>query len=390
MKALYFDCFSGISGDMCLGALADAGAGLGPIKRELGKIALKGYSISSRRVARAGIDALSVRVSLKAKEPSRKWDDIKSIITRSALPDVVKERSLKCFRRLFEAEAKVHGSSADEVHLHELGATDALVDIVGTMVAVELLGVRRVYASAINVGSGTVRAAHGVLPVPAPATAELLKGIPVFSSGPAFELTTPTGAAIISTLSSGFGPMPPIAINSIGYGAGGRDIEGHPNALRVMVGEMAGDIVADEAVMVVEATIDDMSPQVYEYAIERLLAAGALDAWLTPVIMKKSRPGVVLTVLCAGEAQPDVIETLFRETTTIGVRHYRAGRTVLGREIGEASTPWGKVRVKVSSLGEEVVQRTPEYEDCAALARDAGVPVLDVIDAARAGLRKKR
>ena len=389
MKALYFDCFSGISGDMCLGAIADAGGGLAPIKREIGKLGLTGYSISARRAARAGIDALSVSVRLKGKEPARGWAEIKSIITRSALSDAVKERSLACFRRLFETEAKIHGSSPDEVHLHELGATDALVDIVGTMAAIELLGVERVYASAINVGSGVVRAAHGMLPVPAPATAELLKGIPVYASGPAFELTTPTGAAIVATLCSGFGQMPAISIGSIGYGAGGRDIEGYPNALRAIVGEVPAETSADDGVVVIEATIDDMSPQVYEYAIERLLAEGALDVWLAPVIMKKSRPGVVLTVLCTDETRPAVIETLFRETTTIGVRHHRAGRTVLDRRIEDAATPWGKVRIKVSSMGEKVVQRTPEYEDCAALARKSGVPLLDVIEAAKKYQKKR-
>ncbi len=391
MKALYFDCFSGISGDMCLGALADAGGGLAPIKRELVKLGIAGYSIGSRRVSRSGIDALSVRVGLKGKEPARRWAGIRSIITRSGLSSAVKERSLACFRRLFEAEAKVHGGQYDDVHLHELGATDALVDIVGTMVAIELLAVERVYASAINVGSGTVRAAHGVLPVPAPATAEVLKekNIPVYSCGPAFELTTPTGAAIVATVSSGFGQMPAMAIGSIGYGAGGRDTEGHPNVLRAMVGEVSAVTSTDDSVTVVEATIDDMSPQVYGYAIERLLAAGALDAWLAPVIMKKSRPGVVLTVLCTEEARPAVIETLFKETTTIGVRHHRAGRTVLDRRIEEAATPWGKVRVKVSSMGAEVVQRTPEYEDCAALARNSGIPLLDVIEAAKKSQKKR-
>lgn len=389
MKVLYLDCFSGISGDMCLGAMVGAGVGFGALKREIAKLGLGGYSISSRRVQRAGIESVKITVRLTAQEPARGWREINGIIARAELSDRVKERSLDCFRRLFEAEARVHGGKPELVHLHELGATDALIDIVGTMISMELLGVDKVFSSAINLGSGTVKAMHGVLPVPAPATLELLKGVPVYSSGPALELATPTGAAIAATLSEGFGPMPLMSVGAVGIGAGGHDPEGHANVLRVIIGEGMGVAAReDEGIWVVEASIDDMNPQVYEYVIGRLLETGALDVALAPVIMKKSRPGVIVKALCPANARTSVIETLFRETTTIGVRHYPVQRTVLDRKFEDAQTPWGKVRVKVSSLRAEVVRATPEYEDCVRLAKSSGVALLDVMDAARASFSR--
>lgn len=380
MRVLYFDCFSGISGDMCLGALVDAGVKFSALKREVSKLGLTGYTLSAKRVWRCGIGATSVSVKLKGRQHARKWADIEGIISGSALGETVKARSLACFELLFKAEGKVHGAPPKDIHLHELGATDALVDITGTMAAVELLGVDQVYCSAINVGAGTVKAAHGVLPVPAPATELVLRGMPIYSSGPAYEMTTPTGAAIAATLSRRFGPMPAMSVTASGYGAGGRDPQGHPNVLRVMLGEPAAQ--ADD-VWVIEANIDDMNPQVYAYASERLFEAGALDVWMTPVMMKKARPATVLSVLCDEAAKPRVIETLFRQTTTIGVRHHKAARTVLERKITKAKTPWGVVRVKVSSYHGKVMRATPEYEDCANLAREFNVPLLEVIEAAR-------
>ena len=382
MTLAYFDCFSGISGDMALGALVDAGLPLEDLRAELAKLGLSGYSLGSRKVLRSGLSATKVDVILDAKEqPARRLADIRRIIDGSALGPSAKRKSLDIFTRLAMAEAMVHGTTPEEVHFHEVGAVDAIVDIVGAVVGLELLGINEVIASPVNVGSGSVHTAHGRLPVPAPATAELLKGIPLYASSISFELTTPTGAAIISTLASSFGPLPQLTVRRTAYGAGGRDLPHTPNVLRLFVGEYASPYEEDRAVLI-ETSIDDLNPQIYGHLIERLLETGALDAYLAPIVMKKGRPGVLLSVLAGKEKADELLDILFRETTTIGVRIQEVGRKKLSRELLDVRTPYGTVRVKVSRRGDEVLTVTPEYEDCKRLAREHRVPIRSVMQEA--------
>ena len=388
MTIAYFDCFSGISGDMTLGALVDAGLPIDVLRQELAKLDLPGYTLSSEQVRRSGLAATKVHVVLDEKEqPARRLADIQRIINSSSLSPVVKQKSLSIFQRLAEVEAKVHGTTPDKVHFHEVGAVDALVDIVGSIIGLEHLGVTEIIGSPVNVGAGTVHTAHGKLPVPAPATAGLLIGIPLYSSSITFELTTPTGAAIISTLASSFGPLPRMKIDRIAYGAGNKDLPGQPNVLRLMIGELATPYEEDTSV-VIETNIDDMNPQLYGHVIETLMAQGAQDAFLTPIIMKKGRPAVQLTVLADALTSDALLDTVFRETTSIGVRIHEVGRRKLDREVRPVRTPFGMVHVKISRRGSEVLTVTPEYEDCRKLALEKGVPLKSVIDAAAGEARE--
>jgi uncharacterized protein (TIGR00299 family) protein len=390
MTLAYFDCFSGISGDMTLGALVDAGVSLDVLRSELAKLGLPGYTLAHEQVWRSGLAATKVHVHLDEQEqPARHHADIRQIIESSALPATVKHKSLAVFQRLAEAEAKVHGTTPDRIHFHEVGAVDAIVDIVGSVIGLELLGVTGIIASPVNVGSGTVHTAHGKLPVPAPATAELLRGIPLYSSSITFELTTPTGAAILTTLAGSFGPLPHMRARVVAHGAGGKDLPGQPNVLRLFLGEYAAPDEEDASVLI-ETNIDDMNPQVYEHLVERLLQAGAHDAFLTPIIMKKGRPGVLLSVLTDEQRREALLDILFRETTSIGVRIQTVGRRKLTREVREVETAYGKVRVKVSMRGDEVMTVTPEYEDCRKLASEKQVPLKQVMDEAKAAFIKDK
>jgi len=393
MKIAYFDCFSGISGDMCLGALVDAGVPLKEIERGLKKLKLKGYAFRETKVLRAGIAATKVDVLLKAESgergaESRRWKDIQKIIKDSSLSEKIKDQGLQVFRNLFEAEARVHGSTIEKTHLHELGCVDCLVDIFGTLIGLSILGVEKVYSSPVNLGSGSTKTSHGIMPVPAPATAELLKGVPCYSSGPAFEMTTPTGAVLLKTLSSGFGTQPLFSSERIGIGAGNKDPEERPNILRIMVGETDAAI-QDETVTIIETNIDDMNPQIYEYVMERLFNAGALDVYLTQVVMKKSRPGVLLTALCSAEKKSELINIILKETTTIGVRFYETNRVTMKRDIKQVQTEFGKISVKQSALGSSI-KITPEYDDCKKIARNTGLSLLAVMDNVRKVNRRKR
>lgn len=384
VKVAYVDCFSGISGDMFLGALVDAGVPLQEIEKGLKKMPVTGYSLAARKVKRNGISATKVDVVLKpgkhGPQPAgRMWKDIRAIIQASSLPEKIRKRGHAIFQSLFEAEARVHGSPISRTHLHELGAVDCLVDIFGTLIGLTYLGIERVMASSVNLGGGSTRTSHGILPVPAPATAELLRGIPCHASGPSFELTTPTGAAILSATSSGFGPMPHCRISAIGAGAGEADPAGWPNLLRLFLLETEEGVPHD-SVTVIETNIDDMNPQVFEFVIERLFEAGAADFFLTQVIMKKSRPGVLLTVLCNTGKRDALIDIILRETTTIGVRFYDANRVTMSREIREYPSKYGNIRVKTSRLGKSLMKSSPEYEDCKKRARETGLPLRDIID----------
>ena len=383
MTLAYFDCFSGISGDMTLGALVDAGVSIDALRTELARLDLSGYEIRSEKVNRSGIAATKVHVILDKKDQkARRLSDIIKIIESSSLSLQVKNKSARIFQRLADAEAKVHATTPDRIHFHEVGAVDAIVDIVGSVIGLELLGVSQIMSSAINVGSGTVQTAHGTLPVPAPATAELLAGIPMYQSTTQFELATPTGAAIISTLGSAFGNLPVMKIDRIAYGAGGEDFPGRPNVLRLMIGELVPPHDEDTSI-VIETNIDDMNPQVYDHIIGKLMQRGAQDVYLTPIIMKKGRPGILLSILTDKENMQQILNTLFAETTTIGVRMHEVFRTKLPREIREVETMYGKVRVKVSKSGEHILTITPEYEDCRKIAEAKSVPLKVVMEEAR-------
>jgi pyridinium-3,5-bisthiocarboxylic acid mononucleotide nickel chelatase len=383
MIIAYFDCFSGISGDMTLGAIVDAGVPIEVLRAELAKLSVAGYEITALKVNRSGVSATKVHVSLDEKEqPRRHLGEICTIIKGSPLSPTIKQKCVTIFEKLAQAEAKVHGTTPDRVHFHEVGAVDALVDIVGSVIGLDILGVDSIAGSPINLGSGSIKSAHGMLPVPAPATAELLKGIPSYGSSIPFELTTPTGAVILSTLGSSFGPMPLMKFARVAYGAGERDIAGQPNVLRLMIGDLPAHYSEDTSI-IIETNIDDMNPQVYDYLMERLMQQGAHDVYLTPIIMKKGRPAILLSVLTETSNTEAVLDTLFRETSSIGVRILDVGRKKLDREIREVETTYGKVRIKISSRGGEVLTATPEFEDCRKIAEDKHVPLKAVMEEAK-------
>ncbi|MBZ5592075.1 MAG: nickel pincer cofactor biosynthesis protein LarC [Acidobacteriia bacterium] len=372
MRICYLDAFSGISGDMLVGALVDAGADSSAIIDALRSLA-GGAAVSFEKVKRCGIAASKFHVAAEEAPKHRHLSGVLKMIEGASLPDRVKQNASAVFQRLGEAEAAVHQTPIEKVHFHEVGALDSIADIVGACLGFELLGVDAIYSSPLNLGSGTVKGEHGVMPVPAPATAALVAGKPVYSRGPAVELTTPTGAAVAVTLAREFGPLPPMRISSIGYGAGDRDFTEQANVLRVFVGEPSGAVEA-ASVVVIEANIDDSSPQVLGYAMERLLEAGALDTTLEPIQMKKGRPGTLLRVISTPEQRTELAKIVFHETTTLGVRLYTAERLVEMRRWVEVETPHGKVRMKVSDHS-----FAPEYEDCRALARATGVALKDII-----------
>lgn len=390
-KILYLDCFAGLSGDMLLGAIVDAGVNLSDIIEILKGIPISGYEIKEESVKRSYIEAKKVTVSVRGKGgTAKRWKDIKRIIAQARLPEGIKDRGFSIFKSLFEAEGIVHGSAYDEVHLHELGAIDCLIDVFGSLAGLHLLGIDRILSSAVNLGSGTVTTEHGIMPVPAPAVIELLKGVPIYSSGPAAELTTPTGAAILKGVVDEFRPIPVMNLIRRGYGAGTKDFEGFPNVLRIIIGsvqhqqgkespkshETFGGI--SEEIAVIETNIDDMNPQIYEYLFERLFEVGALDVFLTQVIMKKGRPGILLTVLCNEDNIEGIISTLFKETTTLGLRFYRASRRILKREIVEGCLGNERIRIKVARF-DGYKKATPEYEDCKRIAKDKGLPLIDIM-----------
>lgn len=387
MKIAYFDCFSGISGDMCLGAFVDAGLDIGMIAEELKKIPIKDYQLISNKVIRSGITSTKVDVVIYEGNPShsqgRKWVDIAEIINSSSLSAQIKEKGFLIFRRLFEAEAKIHGEPYDRIHLHELGAVDCFIDIFGTLIALELLEVERFYTSEINLGGGSVNTSHGILPIPAPATLELLKGYPVYSSGIQFELTTPTGALIISGLKAIYSPLPMLFVEKIGYGAGNKDIKNMPNLLRVLIGQESSQssrLANEDMVIVIETNIDDMNPQFYEDVMERLFNAGALDVTLENIMMKKGRPAIKLTIISHEKDFSSLTEILFRNTTTIGIRFYSAQRTTLNREIKTIKTKLGDVRIKISKIGNRTINISPEYDDIKVLSKKTDLPIKRIIE----------
>jgi uncharacterized protein (TIGR00299 family) protein len=405
--ALHFDCFAGIAGDMALGALLDLGVPESAVRAELERLPVGGYRLERERVRRGALMGTKIRVIVEgadahahahgageahdprhphdAHHAHRHYRDIRALLT-GALAGDVRARALDIFERIAAVEARLHGLPVDEVAFHEVGAVDSIVDIVGTAAALAWLAPSAVTARPVPLGSGSVETAHGRLPIPAPATLELLAGAPVEAGGADAELTTPTGAAILAASAGAYGPLPPLRVVGVGWGAGDRELADRPNLLRVVAGRPARAVVDEPAGahVVVEANIDDMSPQLCEPLVEALLAAGALDAWLQPIVMKKGRPALLVGALCEAARQGEVAAALFRESTTLGVRHHPVGRTVLERRFVEVQTEFGAVPIKVAGDGDRPYNVAPEYEACRALARQHGVPVKQVYLAALA------
>lgn len=379
---LHFDCFSGISGDMILGALVDAGLPVKDLVESLKGIRLKGYEVRSKKVLRGGLHATKVEVLIRdglrsPLSPSQ----IHRLITASSLPGAVKDVSLATFDRLVRAEGTAHRVSPKDVRFHEVGGLDSLVDVVGCAIGCHLLGVTQVTASAVNLGSGVLHSSHGRLPVPGPAVAAMAKGIPVYSAGPERELTTPTGLALLTTLAREFGPLPLITPQAIGYGAGSADPQGWPNALRVFLGDSrTGSQDSAEVVVQIETNLDDLQPQAYESVTDRVFACGALDVTLTPVIMKRGRPGIVLSALAPREKAEAVVRAILRETTALGVRIQEIRRRVLPRAIHTVRIAGGEVRVKVAEVEPGTIKAAPEYSDCKRLADHTGRPVREIME----------
>ena len=388
MRVAYLDCFSGVSGDMLLGALLDAGVPREKLEEELAKLALPGYRLRVSRVKRGFIAATAVEVELTEQAPARRLQDILALLEDSQLSVSAKARAKQVFLRLAEAEGKVHGAAPEEVHLHELGAVDAIVDVVGAVAGLAALGVEKVVCSPLPLGQGWVKFGHGESPVPAPAVTELAKGIPVYQGESEGELTTPTGAAIVTTICQEFGPLPAMRIAAIGYGAGSRELP-RPNLLRLYLGESADRPAATaDTITVLETNLDDMNPEFHEHVLARLFRAGAVDAYLTPILMKKNRPAVLISVLCAPAKTGELAEVLFRETTTLGVRVRESQRWCLERAWVEIETEWGKVRVKLGRLGEELTTLAPESDDCRRLAETTGAPLKTIYEQALARARE--
>jgi hypothetical protein len=384
-RIVYFDCASGAAGDMLLGAAVDLGLPLERLRDELARLPVQGYRLETERVSRSGLAATKVHVRLDGEDKThRHLRHVLEIIDGSTLDTAVKEKAAALFRRLADAEAAVHGTSPEKVHFHEVGALDSIVDVVGGVIALRSLGAERFVSSPLNLGTGTVTMSHGTFPVPPPATARLVTGVPVYGDGEG-ELVTPTGALLVTGHATEYGPLPAMRIEASGHGAGSRDTRGRPNVLRLIVGQE--DARAEGRVLVLETEVDDAAPQLLGPLLEQLLAAGALDAFFTPVQMKKGRPGVLVTVLAPPDRREAIEELLFRETTTLGVRRQEWLRTELERETATVATPYGPVRVKVGRRGTVVYNAWPEFEDCQRLAAEAGVPVKEVLAAALAAWR---
>ena len=394
MRIIYFDCIAGISGDMSLAALVDAGADFAAVREGLGTLPIEPFSVEIEETETYGLRAKRVSVHTESTAVIRTYSSIRTLLDASKLPPEALNLAHRIFRRLADAEAMVHGKEVELVTFHEVGAIDSIVDIVGTALALSMLGVDRIFASPVPTGFGMAKTEHGATPIPAPATVELLRGAPLFSRGVPVELTTPTGAAILAATVEGFGDMPALRIESVGYGAGTHRLD-FPNVLRVLVGEEApaAQRSAPEpsitGEIALETNIDDLNPELYEFVLERLFAAGAQDAWLTPIVMKKGRPAVTISVLCSADREPAMKQVLFTETGTLGIRSTRVEKHALERDVVKVETRHGAVAVKVGYLEGRPVTVAPEYEDCARVAREAGVAARDVYEEAVALARRE-
>lgn len=378
MKALYFDLIGGASGDMILGAMVDAGLSINKLKELLSGLNLKEFDIQAKIVDKNGFTATKVDVLVTEQPPERHLKEIKDIIQKSSLPPAVQNRALQIFERIAKTEATIHNKSIDQVHLHELGGTDTIIDITGTLLALDHLEISKIYASPVPLGKGFIKGAHGQIPLPSPATISLLKGIPIYGRDIDAELVTPTGAALLAELVDDFGPAPPMVLETVGYGAGGRDLS-IPNLLRVFIGEISSsDSATLDHLAVLETNLDDLNPEIYPYVIESLFAAGALDVTLTPIQMKKNRPGTQIQVLCEPSMMDSMRSILFRETTTLGIKQILVDRYSLPRTIQEVETPYGKIRVKIAEISPNIKKISPEFEDCRRAAQEHGIPITDI------------
>jgi len=393
MKIGYFQCFAGISGDMILGSLVHAGLKFEDLKAELNKINISGFQLEKKTVVKNGITGTKIDVITEEEHAHRHLKDILGIIEKSELSATVKEKCSKIFTGLAEAEAKIHNTTKEKIHFHEVGSMDAIVDVVGSVCGLELLGIEKIYASPLHVGSGFTKCAHGTIPLPAPATLELLKNVPIYSQGINKELVTPTGAAIITTLAESFGEMPNISVQAVGYGAGTRDLQ-IPNLLRLTIGEKKtshlstkdsirfggrGEVQAGTAVMI-EVNIDDMNPEFFDYLFSRLFKAGAQDVFLQRIQMKKNRPANILSILVHHDDLNKIVGIIFKETTTIGVRTYPVTKYMLPYEIKTISTGFGDIKVKIARLGDQITTIAPEYDECRKIAEEKGLPIKMVYD----------
>jgi len=392
VKQLHFDCFSGVSGDMILGALVDVGLPLADLVRGLKAVKLDGYGLRATTVTRGGMPAVKVNVAIRrGMGAPLAIGRIQRLIASSRLPGRVKDQGQEAFRRLAQAEARAHRMPVGRVHFHEVGVVDSLVDVLGSLLGCHLLGVEAVTASAVNLGAGTIECAHGTLPVPGPAVAALASGLPVYSAGPARELTTPTGLAVLSVLAQDFCALPLMRPIAVGYGAGAADPDGWPNALRVFLGEPVPAALSEQEVVVqLETNLDDLNPQAYETVMARLFAAGAVDVTLTPVIMKRGRPGIVLSALAPTQKADAVGDVILAETTSLGVRLQEVRRRVLARQMETVPLRGGTVRIKVATIGRGRTKAAPEYRDCQRIAEQTGRPVREVMDEAMQAYRGGR
>jgi uncharacterized protein (TIGR00299 family) protein len=386
MRIAYIDLVSGASGDMLLGALVDAGVPFDQLQHALDALHLAGFELTQERMMRGAFAATKVDVQINDRATSRYLADIEAVLDASDLATSVRERARRIFRRMIEVEAGIHNISIEQAHLHELGALDTIADVVGVLLGFDLLGIEEIVVSPVPLGRGTLKTSHGQMPLPAPATLALLQGASVIGVEHPVETVTPTAAALLTELASSFGPIPAMCLATIGYGAGGRTIP-EPNIVRLLIGDAPEpELDKSESLILLETNIDNMNPELYGYVIERLLAEGALDAYLTPVVMKKNRPGIVLNVLCRPQDEASLRALVFTETTTLGIRTQRVARHVLPRSTMKVETLYGPIQVKVSRWGENE-KAAPEYEDCRRAAQAAGVPLRQVYEAALAAYR---
>jgi len=384
MRIAYFDCISGISGDMILGALLDLGLPLDGLIQELSALGISGYELKINKVFKNGFQATKCDVIVSDETHERHFSDIQDIIINSRLSEKIQQRALGVFRRLAEVEAGIHGVVVDEVHLHEVGGLDTIIDVAGTLIGLDLLGIERVIGSPLPMGRGTIRGAHGLIPLPAPATLGLLKGAPIVGIDYDFEFVTPTGAALLTSIAESFGVIPAMTLTSIGYGAGGRDLP-IPNLLRIILGESQSQGQSTlETLVMIETNLDDLNPQVYGHVMEILFEHSALDVTLTPVQMKKNRPGVLISILCRPMDAQVLEQILFSETSTIGIRRHFIERHALARSFSKVETPYGQVAVKIVQVAEGITRASPEYEDCRRLSTSSGIPLWDIYRAALA------
>jgi uncharacterized protein (TIGR00299 family) protein len=378
MKGLYFDLIGGASGDMILGSLIDAGLPIEKLRDELEGLKIPEFEIMSTRVEKNGFSAVKVDVSVTEQPPERHLDEITDIIRKSSLSDFVKKRALTIFNNIAQTEAGIHNLPVEQVHLHELGGTDTIIDVTGTLIGLEILEISSIFCSPIPLGKGFIKGAHGQIPLPSPATIALLKGVPVFGREIEAELVTPTGAAILVELAEDYCPPPPMVVQSIGYGAGGRDLP-VPNLLRVLVGEFQGSGSSRfQRLLVLETNLDDLNPEIFPYVVDRLFAEGALDVTMIPIQMKKNRPGTQIQVLCNPSDGEKLKSILFHETTTLGIKQYHIDRYALARRIVSVSTKFGDIQVKVALTDQGAEKISPEYEDCRELAEKLNLPITKI------------